>query len=175
MACLPLFRAGARQGRREDNGWDMGRLTSLGGRGSALRLAALGLTLSLGGCLGYDGDIQHGYVTDERALAQVKTGASAEQVLVLMGTPSTTSTVGGDAWYYISQKTLQGVAFSKPEITDQKVLAIYFGKGKKVERIANYGIEDGQVFDFVSRTTPTAGSEPVFLRGLLSSLLKFKD
>ena len=32
--------------------------------------SGLGLALALGGCLGYDGDIQHGYVVDERALAQ---------------------------------------------------------------------------------------------------------
>ena len=137
--------------------------------------AAVALAIGLGGCLGYDGEVQHGYVADERALAQVKPGSSAEQVLVLMGTPSTTSTVGGDAWYYISQKTVQSIAFSKPEVTEQKVLAVYFDKGKKVERIANYGIEDGKVFDFVSRTTPTAGSEPAFLRNLFSSLLRFKD
>ena len=135
--------------------------------------SGLGLALALGGCLGYDGDIQHGYVVDERALSQVKTGSSAEQVLIVMGTPSTTSTVGGDAWYYISQKTEQTVAFSKPAITEQKVLAIYFNKARKVERVANYGLEDGKVFDFVSRTTPTAGSEPAFLRNLFTSLLRF--
>lgn len=143
--------------------------------GRARAVACLGLALALSGCLGYDGEVQHGYVVDEAALAQVKPGSSAEQVLVVMGTPSTTSTVGGDAWYYISQKTVQSIAFAKPELTDQRVLAIYFDKGKRVERVANYGIEDGKVFDFVSRTTPTAGSEPVFLRNLFSSLLRFRD
>lgn len=136
-------------------------------------LFGLGLMLGLAGCLGYDGDIQHGYVMDDKALAQVKTGSSAEQVLVVMGTPTTTSTVGGDAWYYISQKTVQSVAFSKPDIVDQHVVAIYFGKGKKVERVANYGLEDGKVFDFVTRTTPTTGTEPAFVRNLLTNLLRF--
>ena len=136
-------------------------------------LLSLGLMLGLAGCLGYDGDIQHGYVLDDKALAQVRTGSSAEQVLVVMGTPTTTSTVGGDAWYYISQKTQQSVAFSKPDIIDQHVVAIYFGKGKKVERLANYGLEDGKVFDFVTRTTPTTGSEPAFVRNLLTNLLRF--
>ena len=68
---------------------------------------AAALSLSLAGCVGYDGDLQHGYVADERLLEQVKMGSSAEQVLVVLGTPSTTSTVGGSAWYYISQKTSQ--------------------------------------------------------------------
>ena len=136
-------------------------------------LLCLGLTLPLAGCLGYDGEVQHGYVLDETALARVKDGTAAEQVLVLMGTPSTTSTVGGDAWYYISQKTVQSVAFAKPELTDQRVLAIYFTKAKKVERIANFGMEDGKVFDFVSRTTPTAGKEANFLKNMLTNLMRF--
>ena len=51
-------------------------------------LGALALAMSLGGCMGYDGSIQHGYVFDGRALEQVKVGASAEQVLTVLGTPS---------------------------------------------------------------------------------------
>jgi outer membrane protein assembly factor BamE (lipoprotein component of BamABCDE complex) len=134
---------------------------------------ALALTLSLGGCLGYDGEVVHGYQTDPKALDQVKVGGSAEQVLAVMGTPTTTSTVGGDAWYYISQTTDRSLAFMPSRTTDQRVLAVYFTKAKKVERLANYGLEDGKVVDFVSRTTPTGGAESTFLRGMFKNLLKF--
>lgn len=131
------------------------------------------LAAGLAGCLGYDGDIQHGYQLDERALEQVKVGNSAEQVLVVLGTPSTTSTVGGDAWYYISQKTQRSLAFQDPKIVDQRIVAVYFDKSKKVNRVANYGLQDGQVFDFVSRTTPTGGKEQSFLANALTNLLRF--
>ena len=76
-----------------------------------------------------------------------------------MGTPSTTSTVGGDAWYYIGQKMHRALAFMPAQMTDQNVLAIYFDKSGKVARIANYGMKDGKVFDFVSaRRRPAARS-----------------
>lgn len=133
---------------------------------------AAGLAATLGGCLGYDGEVQHGYVVDAQTLAQVKTGTSKESTLKVMGTPSTTSTVGGDAWYYISQKTDAKMQFMKPQIVDQRVVAIYF-KGGKVERVANYGLEDGQVIDVVSRTTPTGGQESAFIKNLFRNLLKF--
>ncbi len=90
-----------------------------------------------------------------------------------MGTPSTTSTVGGDAWYYIGQKMSRALAFMPAKMTDQSVLAIYFDKSGKVERIANYGMQDGKVFDFVSRTTPTGGQEPNFLRNNMTGLFRF--
>ena len=44
-------------------------------------------------------------------------------------------------------------------ITDQRVIAIYFDRNRRVERLAYYGMKDGKIFDFISRTTPTAGSD----------------
>ena len=58
-------------------------------------------------------------------------------------------------------------------LTDQRVFAVYFTKDKKVERVANYGMEDGKLIDFVSRTTPTAGAESTFLKGMFINLLHF--
>ena len=135
---------------------------------------ALALAAPLAGCLGYNGDFDRGYQIDERTLAQVKIGATTKpQALADLGTPSTTSTVGGDAWYYVGQKLARPIAFLAPKVTDQNVLAIYFDKGGKVQRIANYGLKDGEVFDFVSRTTPTGGQEPNFLRNLFANVFRF--
>jgi outer membrane protein assembly factor BamE (lipoprotein component of BamABCDE complex) len=139
------------------------------------RLAGLfALALGLSGCIGYDGDFDRGYVADQCTMDQVKIGATTKpQALALMGTPSTTSTVGGDAWYYVGQKMQRSLAFMPATMTDQNVIALYFNKGGKVERIANYGMKDGHVFDFVSRTTPTGGSEPNFLANMFKNLFRF--
>jgi outer membrane protein assembly factor BamE (lipoprotein component of BamABCDE complex) len=138
------------------------------------RLAFLAaLTLGLGGCLGYDGQVIHGYQLNPKTAEQVKIGSSAEQIMVLLGSPTTTSTVGGDAWYYITQITDRSLGFMAPKVTDQRVFAVYFTKDKKVERLANYGMQDGKIIDFVSRTTPTAGAESTFLKGMFINLLHF--
>jgi outer membrane protein assembly factor BamE (lipoprotein component of BamABCDE complex) len=139
-----------------------------------VRLAAAALlALSLTGCLGYDGTIIHGYQMDEKTKEQVKIGSSAEQILTLMGTPTTTSTVGGDAWYYVTQVTDRSVQFLQPQLVDQRVYAVYFTKDKKVQRVANYGMEDGKVIDFVTRATPTGGAESTFLKGMFLNLMRF--
>jgi outer membrane protein assembly factor BamE (lipoprotein component of BamABCDE complex) len=135
---------------------------------------ALGLATALGGCLGYDGDFERGYQVDSETLSQIKVGSTTkQQALATLGTPSTTSTVGGDAWYYIGQKMHRALAFMPLQMTDQHVLAVYFDKSGKVSRIANYGLQDGKVFDYVSRTTPTGGQEPDFLRNIMAGLLRF--
>ena len=50
------------------------------------------------------------------------------------------------------------------DVKDQRVIAIYFDKNRKVQRLANYGIKDGKVFDFISQTTQTGGEELGYLR-----------
>lgn len=143
-------------------------------RSGATRLvAAAGLAISLSGCLGYDGVINRGAVIDARASAQIKPGMGAQQVMSALGTPSTTSTVGGEAWYYVSQRIERQLAFMPQKITDQRVLAVYFDKSKKVTRVADYGLEDGKPIDFLTRTTPTAGPEYHLLQGMLSKISLF--
>ena len=104
----------------------------------------------------------------EGALEQVPLGASQEQVLIVLGTPSTVATVSGEVFYYISQRAEQSLAFMPQQVTNQRVVAVYFDKRPRVERLANYGLKDGKVFDFVSRTTPTSGAELYYLNYMFS-------
>lgn len=135
---------------------------------ASLATAVLALA-PLSGCIGYDGVVNRGAVVEPRRLEQVKPGMPAQAALAALGSPSTTSTIGGDAWYYVSQRTERQLAFMTPKITDQHVLALYFDRDKKVQRIADYGLEDGKVVNFLSRTTPVAGGDATFIRSLLSA------
>jgi outer membrane protein assembly factor BamE (lipoprotein component of BamABCDE complex) len=55
-------------------------------------------------------------------------------------------------------------------IIDQRVIAIYFDKNRQVRRLANYGLKDGRIFDFISRTTPTSGQEINYVAPLFKAL-----
>jgi outer membrane protein assembly factor BamE (lipoprotein component of BamABCDE complex) len=124
----------------------------------------------LGGCL-FTETYQRGYVLPEGALQQVPMGATQEQVLIVLGTPSTVATVSGEVFYYISQRTERPVAFMHQDVKDQRVIAVYFDKQRRVQRVADYGIKDGKIFDYISRTTPTGGAEMSIL-GPLMTLFK---
>ena len=88
----------------------------------------------------------------------------------MLGTPSTVATVSGAAFYYISQRAERPVAFMPQEVVDQRVVAVYFDKNRRVERLANYGLKDGRIFDFISRSTPTSGRELNYLQALFEGL-----
>lgn len=109
-----------------------------------------------------------GYVVDQQSLDLVPEGSSREQVLLSLGSPSTTATFDGEVFYYISQKRTRPVAFMKTKVVEQSILAIYFDKDGVVTRRANYTLQDGKVFDTISRTTPTGGRDLTFLQQILS-------
>jgi outer membrane protein assembly factor BamE (lipoprotein component of BamABCDE complex) len=132
---------------------------------AAGKLAALAvIAVLLGGC--FSETYQRGYIVPEGALEQIPIGSTQEQVLIVLGTPSTVATVSGEAFYYISQRAERPIGFMPQQVVDQRVIAVYFDKNRRVERLANYGLKDGKVFDFVRRATPTGGKDVAYLNAL---------
>ncbi len=122
---------------------------------------------------GLNEQIARGPQITPEMLAAVRPGMDVQQVLQTLGTPSTTSTVGNRTFYYITQRLQRTFQFQEPAVVDQRVVAIYFNRGFKVERVANYGLENGVVFDFVTRTTPTGGEDQSFIRNLFRGVGRF--
>jgi len=130
--------------------------------------SAFGLTifLSLSACT-TQRVFKHGAIVDEDQIDLVPVGSSREQVLLSLGSPSTTGTLDTEVFYYISQSKTRNFVFQKGKVTDQRIFAVYFDEESQVSRLANYGLQDGKVFDFISRTTPTGGKDNTFLGQLL--------
>lgn len=114
-----------------------------------------------------------GYIIDEEALKKLHPGQTTlAQVGEYMGTPSTISTDDGVAWYYISRKT-ETFIFFEPEEVDRTVIAVYFDKTSVVQEVLYYGLQDGEVVNLVTRTTPTRGKELTILGQLFGNLGRF--
>jgi outer membrane protein assembly factor BamE (lipoprotein component of BamABCDE complex) len=137
-------------------------------RGARATLAVALVCASLSACTGEQ--FQKGYILPPGALEQIPIGASQDQVLIVMGTPSTVATLNGEVFYYISQRAERKAQFMNQQIVDQRVIAVYFDKNRQVVRLANYGLQDGKIFDFISRTTPTSGQELSYLAPLFKLL-----
>jgi outer membrane protein assembly factor BamE (lipoprotein component of BamABCDE complex) len=131
---------------------------------SRITAAVVALGLLLGGC--FSETYQRGYIVPEGALEQIPLGSTQEQVLIVLGTPSTVATVSGEAFYYISQRAERAIGFMPQQVVDQRVVAVYFDKNRRVQRLANYGMQDGRLFDFVSRTTPTGGKDYAYINAM---------
>ena len=130
--------------------------------------AAAALCLALAACS--ETITKHGHQFQENDLRSVTSGMSQEQVRVTLGSPTTTATVGsGSAYYYISSTQGQ-TSFFKPVEKDRKVLAVYFNQLGSVDRVANYGIKDGKVFNFATQKTATPSRDEGIIKALFRKL-----
>ncbi|MEM8795211.1 MAG: outer membrane protein assembly factor BamE [Pseudomonadota bacterium] len=143
------------------------RLQTTGRNRSFTAALLVALPLVLSGC--FTQTLTHGYIVSPEALQQVPVGASQEQVLLALGTPSTIQTFGREGYYYISQTIQKRAAFARGRVVDQRVVAVYFDEEGLVQEIGDFGLKDGKVFDFLNRTTPTGGAEITFLQQILRS------
>jgi outer membrane protein assembly factor BamE (lipoprotein component of BamABCDE complex) len=133
------------------------------GRGISIAFAG---TLFLTGCSGTV--IRQGHLFQDEDVNQIKAGMGKDQVVLALGSPDHQSAAGGGTYYYISTTANQQMAFMTPKVTDRRVVAIYFNNKERVEQVANYGLKDGKVFDFVKRETPSYSRD----QGLLKELFR---
>ncbi len=138
------------------------------GTGTVSRSAGVLLPVMLAVVLGAAGCnatqvLTHGSVISQDQIDLIPIGSSRDQVLLAMGSPSTTGSFDNEVFYYMAQKKQKTFAYQKAKVVDQRVVAVYFDAENVVARVADYGLKDGKVFDFVSRTTPTGGRDLTFL------------
>ena len=137
-----------------------------------MRIARLTLAIALAASLAACGarkDIRGNYLT-ETQLSVVEIGkTNRETVLRNLGPPSTEGTFDRHVWYYIGRQTEEW-GFLKPDIIDQKVIAIYFNDRGVVEQIQRYSEADARKVEIVERETPTSGNKIGFFEQILGNL-----
>jgi outer membrane protein assembly factor BamE (lipoprotein component of BamABCDE complex) len=112
---------------------------------------------------------RHGHVFIDVDLNSIQPGMTKEQVKTVLGSPDTTSTIGGDAFYYIST-TQKTVAFLKPREIDRQVVAVYFDGNQNVQQVAHYGLKDGIVVNYYKDETPARGKDIGLLEQIFGNL-----
>jgi len=155
--------------RRQQNG--AGRVTVTPPHDKPwLRAAALAalIALALSACA--ETVTKRGHQFHDNDLKQIQPGMSQEQVKTSLGTPTTTATIGsGTAYYYIS--SIEGqTSFFAPTVKDRQVVAIYFTQLGAVDKVAQYGLKDGKVFDYIKRETPSHARDEGILKALFRNL-----
>lgn len=117
----------------------------------------------------------HGYVPTSEAKPQaIEPGADTKStVLASLGNPSVKSTfdedVEEDTWYYMNS-VRQRFAYLRPLVEERSITAISFNSDGQVQKVAEYGIEDGRYVNYVDRKTPTRGREITILEQIFGSV-----
>lgn len=136
--------------------------------GTALLSLAI---LGLGACS--SGISTHGNLPDKEVVDGIQPGVHSQQdVLGMLGSPSTISTFEGDRWYYIGSRA-ESVAFFEPDVLERNVLVVSFRPDGRVGEKKVYTLNDGREVEPVDRITPTEGKELTVLQQLFGNIGRF--
>jgi len=113
---------------------------------------------------------QRGHVPDPESLALIKPGQQTrDQVLDMLGSPTTIGTFEDSRWYYITRKT-EHLAFYNPDLVEAIVILVEFNQAGFVKQVTHLSNDHAREIDLVERTTPTKGREMGVIQQLLGNL-----
>ena len=136
-----------------------------------LRPAVIALGVLLAGCA--VSEDQRGNLPDSDNLAEIKPGTTTkEQVVKIIGSPSSASTFDDDTWYYISRKTKQ-VAFFSATVLDQQVYIVDFDDKGVVKDVGHKTLDNAENITPAPGATPSPGRELSFMEQLIGNIGRF--
>ncbi len=116
---------------------------------------------------------QRGHVATPGSVEKLQPGQQTRNdVLTLLGSPSTTATFDDETWYYISQR-VETTAFLAPDTKEQTVMALKFDNAGVLKDMTTYTLKDGRAIDMVDRKTPTAGKELTIIEQIFGNVGRF--
>jgi outer membrane protein assembly factor BamE (lipoprotein component of BamABCDE complex) len=139
------------------------------------RLAAsLLVSLAAAGIAGCTATVdQRGNLPEPEKVAQIQPGTTTrDQVVKILGSPSSTGVFDDKNWYYISRKTKQ-VAFFDPDVLDQQVFVVNFDGRGVVRSVDRKELKDGRDIEPAPGATPAPGRELTFLEQVLGNIGRF--
>ncbi|MCH7937766.1 MAG: outer membrane protein assembly factor BamE [Proteobacteria bacterium] len=116
-----------------------------------------------------------GNLLDPDKVLEIQPGElTRDEVVEILGSPSSITAFGSDTWYYIAQRT-ETFAFFAPKVTERQVLVVKFSKDGKVTAVEKVGLEQGKEIVPVDRKTPTHGNKMTVLEQIVGNLGRFRN
>jgi outer membrane protein assembly factor BamE (lipoprotein component of BamABCDE complex) len=116
---------------------------------------------------------QRGNLPEADKLAEIHPGTTTrDQVVKILGTPSSAGVFDDKSWFYISRKTKQ-LAFFNPDVLDQQVYIVRFDGNDVVASVDRKDLQDGRDIEPVPGATPAPGRELTFLEQVLGNMGRF--
>ncbi|MFV9876090.1 MAG: outer membrane protein assembly factor BamE [Rickettsiales endosymbiont of Dermacentor nuttalli] len=114
----------------------------------------------------------HGFIFKSQDLDKIhKNTTTQNEVLQILGTPTTTSEFSNNTWYYLSSK-YERIAFFKPKIIEKRVLSLKFNNNI-VEDINEYILDKDDLFVFSHERTSVAGDDTRIFKQFIENIGRF--
>lgn len=136
------------------------------------RLIAAGLlSLGLGACTSTVSI--HGNPVPPEKLAMLQPGATTkDQVVGILGTPTSVSTFDAKTWYYIA-RTMEKTSFFNPELLDQQIVIVKFDDKNILADVHKADPNAAQDVAMAESVTPTPGKDQTVLQEIVGNIGRF--
>ena len=115
-----------------------------------------------------------GNLLDPELVADIANGGiSKQEMLEILGSPSSVNSFGKETWYYIGERT-ETLAFFAPQVKERQVLIIKFDDKGTVQSLKHKDLTDGRQLAHVERLTPTFGQELTVIGQIIGNFQRFK-
>ena len=112
---------------------------------------------------------------DPDLVQQLRPGQQSKaDVAAILGAPSSTSTFDPNIWFYIGQRTEQ-IAFFRPDVAGQQVLALSFDAGNRLEAYVVKGQDAYRDVTISKDATPTSGKKLTILEQMIGNVGRFNN
>ena len=119
--------------------------------------------------------VQRGNLPTRDKLAELHPGTTTkDQVVKILGSPSSTGVFDERAWYYVSARVKQ-VAFFTPDVVNQEVYVVHFDDSGVVKGVEHKNLKDGRAIVPVARETPAPGRQLSFFEQLVGNVGRFNN
>lgn len=105
----------------------------------------------------------NGNMPAETRIAQIDVGSSKDDVLGILGAPSSVAAFDDNTWIYMSSD-IKKVAFFKPEEIDRNILKIRFNTNDEVKEVTRLTLADGTELTPDGDKTEIRGQRQGFFR-----------
>lgn len=113
-----------------------------------------------------------GNMPTEERIAQLKKGQTKDEVLDLLGTPSSIVSLDRNTWLYMSSE-IKKVAFFAPEELDRDLLTIHFNEYNQVADFERLNKNNGREIAINENQTQTYGNQPGFFEKYFGGVGQF--
>ena len=114
-----------------------------------------------------------GHVSEEKETEDFVVGKTTrDEVLAEIGSPSASSSYGGESWYYISMQR-ETVGPFATETIDQQVLKLSFDEAGILSKMEHVDKQAAQDISIARRETPSEGHSLGFMEQLVGNLGRF--
>lgn len=113
-----------------------------------------------------------GNMPSNERISQIKQGQTKDEVLEILGTPSSVISLDQNVWIYMSSD-IEQIAFFAPTELNRDVLTIRFNQYNQIAEISRITKEHGKEIEVCEDKTETLGSQPGFFEKYFGGVGQF--